>query len=45
MWTLVYSMLPCTFCMSAMWTDNAPWYDLPERPIKGNEEMTGESLD
>ncbi|KAM9884563.1 hypothetical protein VDGL01_01422 [Verticillium dahliae] len=38
LWTLVYLCLPCTFGMSAMWTDNAPWWELPKRPDAGERE-------
>lgn len=32
LYTLVIICLPCTCGMSGMWTDNAPWWDLPKRP-------------
>ncbi|CEI59991.1 hypothetical protein FVEN_g8204 [Fusarium venenatum] len=32
MYSLVYVCLPCTCGMSVMWTDNAPWWDLPKKP-------------
>lgn len=32
LYTVIVCCLPCTCGMTAMWTDNAPWWDLPKRP-------------